>query len=108
MRARLISGALAFIVLSALAGCETTPSANAPGATVSNIPAPPNDARLAGGRALFIGRCARCHALPKIAAYPAEKWPSLVAEMSKRSGLKPVQSDSMVEYILSAHPQSQR
>lgn len=95
-----------------LAGCQSTGGGGA-------ATAPPVDAAMAqsgrgqhadlavlqSGRALFVGRCARCHALPSIPEHTAAQWPGIVGKMAKRSGLKPDQRDAVLAYVLAARAQ---
>lgn len=105
MRARQISCVCALFALAVLAGCESTPTATTPReSVVAGELSPGDEAQLGAGRALFVGRCARCHALPKVAEYSSAQWRGLVASMAKRSGLKPAQSQSVLRYILLTHP----
>ncbi len=67
-----------------------------------------NLASLTNGRMLLVNRCARCHALPAIGAHSAQEWPGIVANMSKRSGLKPEQSQTLLAYVLAAHAAGER
>ncbi|MGI8821316.1 MAG: hypothetical protein ACR2ID_10700 [Chthoniobacterales bacterium] len=98
-------------LLLLLAGCQsgTAPSAAPPVSAAMIHPGGGQHAdagTLAAGRSLFLGRCARCHTLPALAAQSAQQWPATVAKMSKRSGLKPEQGKAVLVYILTARAQS--
>jgi cytochrome c5 len=90
-----------------LAGCQSTSSGPAaPPVTAAVLASGARQhadaAMLEAGRSLFIGRCARCHALPNVAEHGTQQWPGIVAKMSKRSGLKPDQSRAVLAYLLAA------
>lgn len=91
----------------ALAGCQSTSSPAAPPVTAAMVKSggrgQVNMAILSSGRSAFVSRCAACHALPKVNEYPRSEWPGFVADMSKRSGLNPGQSEAVLAYILAAH-----
>ena len=95
--------ALALVTAVALAGSEAAPRTASPKKVVK-IPKSPSQqvdpTTLTSGRALFLNRCARCHAIPAVSKQSAEKWPKIVAKMSKRSGLKGEQSQAVLAYIL--------
>lgn len=96
---------LVFAVPALLAGCQSTPTPDAPpssAAALSSSGSSVDAKTLETGRTLFIARCTKCHVLPKVADHSAAQWPGLVAQMAKRSGLKPAQSEAMVAYILAA------
>ena len=94
---------LVIVTAAAIAGGQAAPRTNPPKQT-AKIPAGPSQqvdpATLATGRSLFLNRCARCHALPVVAKQSAAKWPTIVAKMAKRSGLKAEQSEAVLSYIL--------
>ncbi len=62
-------------------------------------------ATLTAGRTLFVGRCARCHALPAVSAHSVTEWHGIVGHMAKRSGLDAEQSEAVLTYILAARNQ---
>lgn len=91
----------------ALAACESTSSPKAPPVTAAMAKSGGRQqvemAMLSSGRSTFVSRCARCHALPDVNEHTRSEWPRLVAEMAKRSGLKPGQREAVLAYILAAH-----
>src|ERR1700704_2917553 len=64
-----------------------------------------NFAMLREGRTLFVHRCIECHTLPSIWHYRTDEWPGIVSSMSHRSGLKPVEREAIVAYILAVRSQ---
>jgi cytochrome c5 len=99
------SMAMTIAMVEAIAGSGTT-SATAPPITPPMIRTGARQhvdaASLTSGRSLFLNRCAHCHMLPAVGKESPENWPRIVAKMSKRSGLKPEQSKSVLGYILAA------
>lgn len=51
------------------------------------------------GQGLFDQHCGRCHDLPKIEDYSAEKWDRIVPSMAKKSRLTPEQEASVMAYV---------
>src|SRR6187551_2392221 len=94
---------LALVTAGAVAAGEASSRAASP-IKAEKVPKSPSQqvdpATLTSGRALFLNRCARCHAIPTVGKQSAEKWPKIVARMSKRSGLKAEQSQAVLAYIL--------
>jgi cytochrome c5 len=103
---------LTLAAASILTGCESTPSAPAPPVTAAMVQSGARQhydaASLTTGRSLFVGRCARCHALPAVGGQGTEDWPGIMAEMAKRSGLKPDQTKVVLAYILAAQASERR
>ncbi len=99
--------ALALLAAIALAGCESTSSPKAPPVTAAMAKSGGRQqvemAMLSSGRSAFVSRCAGCHALPDVNEHTRAEWPDLVAEMAKRSGLKPEQREAVLAYLLAAH-----
>jgi mono/diheme cytochrome c family protein len=100
-----ISSIVALLCAGALSGCQSTPPGAPPVSAAMVLSAARQHADMAtltAGRTLFVGRCARCHALPDVAAHSAAEWHGIVAHMAKRSGLKPDQSEAVLSYIIAA------
>jgi mono/diheme cytochrome c family protein len=92
-----------------ITGCQSTNSPSAPPVTAamtqSSTGQQTDMASLTAGRALFVGRCARCHALPAVGRHTAQQWPGIVAQMSKRAGLQSDERQAVLSYILAARAQ---
>ncbi len=105
MNGKRISFIVALLCAGALAGCQSTPS-SAPLVSAAMAQSGARQhadmATLTAGRSLFVGRCARCHALPAVSAHSEAEWDGIVAHMAKRSGLKPDQSKAVLSYIIAA------
>ncbi len=52
------------------------------------------------GKMIFASRCARCHGLPELNKYNAEKWESILKTMIPRARLDKVQEEHVKTYIL--------
>ena len=96
---RLLKLGLLLLLISALIGCETLTTNNAPPVT-AKMTSSRNVNVLNDGRQLFVNRCIDCHSLPVIAEHSSSEWPGLVDKMSGRAHLKPGQQDAIVAYIL--------
>jgi mono/diheme cytochrome c family protein len=96
--------ALAIVTVGAIAAGGASSSRASSPTKAAKVPKGPSQqvdpAALTSGRSLFLNRCARCHALPVVSKQSAEKWPKIVAKMSKRSGLKTEQGEAVLAYIL--------
>lgn len=57
-------------------------------------------AELQRGRALYVKRCAGCHALRLPERYPAASWEHHVDEMGKRAHLAPEEREPVLHYLL--------
>jgi cytochrome c5 len=110
-RERIAAAVALFFAAALVNGCESTGAASsAPppvtAAMVKSGAAQHHDAaELTTGRSLYLARCAKCHALPNVAEHPASEWPGIVADMSKRSGLRPPQAQAVLAYVLAARGQ---
>ncbi len=104
MRTLVLSGALA------AAACSTSEPDRSPGTpatpqpAAAAAPAPPPDA----GQALFVGKCATCHALPDPASFGDEAWAKQVKVMiqQKNAKIAPDEERQIVEYLLRANGRS--
>jgi hypothetical protein len=54
------------------------------------------------GRDDFAVAVISCHSLVPISKYPAQRWPELVASMSKRAGLDDIQRAQVTAYLVAA------
>ena len=59
-----------------------------------------NAPTLAAGRALFLNRCVRCHALPNATRFSAPRLTTIVGIMSRRAQLSPKQHNALLKYLL--------
>ena len=59
-------------------------------------------AHLSAGRNVLLTRCISCHSLVPIGKYPAQRWPEIVASMSKRAGLDETQRAQITAYLVAA------
>lgn len=55
---------------------------------------------LEAGKTIFNNRCARCHGLPELNKYNAEKWESILTTMIPRARLDKVQEVHVKAYVL--------
>ncbi|HEX3694819.1 MAG TPA: hypothetical protein VH374_05450 [Polyangia bacterium] len=89
-------------------GCASLGGAPAPvlnqtdAARLSQSGQPTTVAELGQGRALFVARCASCHALPQPADYATDKWPRFVDEMAARAKLDGPEANAVLHYLLAA------
>ena len=66
---------------------------------VSLETAAPRVAELAGGRILYVGRCAKCHAVEPVAKYGAGEWESILPDMAERTKLSVGETTQLRAYV---------
>lgn len=54
---------------------------------------------LENGRLLLTTRCASCHRVYPVAAYPSAKWKTILAEMAPRAKLDTAQHAAVLAYL---------
>lgn len=59
-------------------------------------------ADIAEGQKLYIGKCGKCHDLPKVISEKEEKWPKIMDWMAPKSNMDQAQKEKTLKYILSA------
>ncbi|MEJ7600256.1 MAG: hypothetical protein WKG01_20270 [Kofleriaceae bacterium] len=52
------------------------------------------------GRALVLGKCARCHATPLPSDHTATQWPGMINEMAVRSKLDAGERTAITRYLV--------
>ena len=104
MKTVLFSGSLALLAM--IASCRTTEEISKvePGKEPVSVPVEPaKEAGLSAdalvGEGLFNQHCGRCHDLPKIEDYSAERWDRIVPSMAKKSKLNAEQETSVMTYV---------
>ena len=65
-----------------------------------------SEAKLDGGREIFVANCNRCHGYPAIAKIGDEKWPDLVKWMGGKANLDDAQKQSLLRFILATRHSS--
>lgn len=56
---------------------------------------------LGAGRAIYVTKCASCHAPAPVAAHAGD-WPRIIREMAPRSKLTADQEHAILSYVLAA------
>jgi cytochrome c peroxidase len=51
------------------------------------------------GQQLFMENCGRCHDLPQLPDYSAERWERIVPPMAKKSNLDATQEKAVMTYV---------
>ncbi|MBI5240063.1 MAG: cytochrome c [Elusimicrobia bacterium] len=75
-------------------------------ACAGSIPRAPSTA-LARGRELYVAKCSSCHALYAPREYPPQRWPGLVADMSRPAKVTEEQARSILSYLLAVSAEGQ-
>ena len=91
-------GVLAGAVAVAMSGCASLDTAAPPVATLAGGEAAASGS-LAAGRALYVGRCAKCHAPEPIAHYQSTDWDEILPDMAARTKLNPREAAQLRAYI---------
>ncbi len=81
-------------LLVALPGCV-------PLETAAPVAGLPGSGPLAEGRALYVGRCAKCHAVEPVADYTATEWATIMPDMAERTKLTPQGTAAVTAYVAS-------
>ncbi|HLP55220.1 MAG TPA: cytochrome c [Fluviicola sp.] len=99
---------LAPLALAALiTSCRTTEEVSkvepSKGTTTGPVEEPVKEVGLSAdalaGESLFNQHCGRCHDLPKVEDYSADRWDRIVPSMAKKSKLTPEQEASVMTYV---------
>ncbi|MEQ1860255.1 MAG: hypothetical protein ABMA13_09985 [Chthoniobacteraceae bacterium] len=93
------SAALAAV---ALGGCVAIETLAPPVTPAMASRAGSSAAELEGGRRLYVGRCASCHAIDPVAKYTAARWQEIVADMADEAELTPAEKSELLAYVLAA------
>lgn len=93
--------ALATAALAIVVGCVTLAQPTAVDAAWASERWPEvTQEDLQRGRALYVKRCAGCHALRLPERFPSSTWEQHVDEMAKRARLPPTEREPMLRYLL--------
>ena len=91
------------VVLSPIAGCHSV-SVEQLAPPVDRITVDPsNVGQYQRGREIYVGRCAKCHAVKAVNAYAAQDWASrIMPKMAKNAKLTPEEKETVLAYVLAA------
>lgn len=103
------AAAAAVIAMTGLSGCVSLDTAAPAPATVLASPrvprpglpdkAPADSATLALGRDLYVGRCAKCHAVEPVRDYSPAEWATLMPDMAERTKLTAAETAAVTAYV---------
>lgn len=82
------------LLLASLTGCASLDTAAPPTAALAG---PANT--LASGRALYVGRCAKCHAVEPVHDYSPAQWATIIPDMAERTKLTPAETADLQTYV---------
>ncbi|MES2556808.1 MAG: hypothetical protein V4604_11700 [Bacteroidota bacterium] len=104
MKTVLFLGSLALVAM--ITSCRTTEEISNVEPTKEPVTVPVEPAKEEGlsadalvGEGLFNQHCGRCHDLPVIADYSAERWDRIVPSMAKKSRLTTEQETSVMTFV---------
>ena len=80
------------VLLVALPGCVSLDTA-APQAGL------PGTGPLVEGRAIYVGQCAKCHAVEPVLKYSRAEWAKIMPDMAERTKLNPAETESVTAYV---------
>ena len=100
---------VAAAILLVIVGCRTV-SVDQLAPPVDRIAVDPtNVAQYQRGREIYVGRCAKCHAVKPVNAYAAEDWASrIMPKMAKKAKLTPEEKETVLAYVLAAREAAPR
>ncbi len=81
-------------LLPALPGCVSLE-------TAAPVVGPPGSGPMAEGRVLYVGRCAKCHAVEPVHDYSAAEWATIMPDMAERTKLTPRETAAVTAYVAS-------
>lgn len=97
-------GSLALVAM--ITSCRTTQEISNVEPSKETVTVPTEPAKEVGlsadalvGEGLFNQHCGRCHDLPKIEDYSAERWDRIVPSMAKKSHLTAEEEASVMTYV---------
>jgi cytochrome c5 len=100
---------LAAAVLLAIVGCRTVSVDHLAPPVDQIVVDPSNVAQYQRGREIYVGRCAKCHAVKPVNAYAAEDWASrIMPKMAKKAKLTPEEKETVLAYVLAARESAPR
>ena len=88
-RCRCLSILLACAVLPACVSLDTAAPPVEPGPS----------GQLAEGRAIYVGQCAKCHAVEAVLQYSAAEWATIMPDMVERTKLNAAGSAAVTAYV---------
>ena len=102
--------ALALAGMLGLSGCVSLETAAPSPATLLAAPStqhqglnpqsrPAGLTTLALGRDLYVGRCAKCHAVEPVRDYSAAEWATLIPDMAERTKLNAAETAAVTAYV---------
>lgn len=108
-RTRRAAGAVAFLTMVVLVGCEMMQS-GAPPVNAAMVRTAAADGgtsvSLERGRQLLAQRCTGCHGLEPVTSYSPSEWRGHVREMADRAGLDPQEAKLVADYLAAARMSS--
>ena len=84
------SGAL--VLLGLLPGCVSLDTAAPP-------PGPSATGPLTEGRAIYVGQCAKCHAVEPVLDYTRAQWATIMPDMAERTKLNAGETAAVTAYV---------
>ena len=88
-------------LIVALPGCVSLDTA-APQAGL------PGTGPLAEGRAMYVGQCAKCHAVEPVLKYSHSEWAGIMPDMAERTKLNPAETAAVTAYVVRVLSQAGR
>ena len=60
---------------------------------------PPGSGLLAEGRAIYVGQCAKCHAVEPVLDYTRAEWGTIMPDMAERTKLTAAETAAVTSYV---------
>jgi hypothetical protein len=70
-----------------------------PKATTKTVAEPGSTDPMVMGKSLFVARCSKCHELPKVGNFTANKWTGIVDWMAPKARLSAQEKQLVLNYV---------
>jgi mono/diheme cytochrome c family protein len=86
------------LAMTVAGGCVSLDTAAPQAATLVGVRGAAPET-LAAGRALYIGRCAKCHAVEPVRNYTPAQWAEIMPDMAERTRLTTAETADLQAYV---------
>ena len=91
--------AVGLLTAALVTSCMSLEQAAPPVMSVTGGDSPSRRTVLESGRAIYITKCAKCHAVEPVLKYSSQRWAELIPEMAEESKLDARETEAVRAYI---------